>query len=306
MSMPSNAQHFIPVLRSGSWADIGSKQRMEDEHICIDDIARNHLGDPDFESRTPMAFYGVFDGHGGRDAATYIKENLLNFITEYGDFPNGGLRNAVKNAFLKADDALAEPKSCVDMSSGTTALVAMVSGKSLLVANAGDCRAVLGKRWGRTLQLSSDHKLTSSAERKRIESLGGFVEDVYLNGELGVSRALGDWHLKGRGAVYLSPLSAEPEVQELELSEEDEFLIIASDGLWDVVSNESAVGIARRELMSNNDPDSCCRALVTEALRKHSVDNLTVVLVCFSTGPPPKKRFRNSRLRRSTNAASDL
>jgi protein phosphatase 2C family protein 2/3 len=267
---------------------------MEDEHICIDDIA-GYLDNPRLES---MAFYGVFDGHGGSEAVTYVKENLLDFILQDDDFPDGGLEKAIRNAFMKADGALAE----ADMSSGTTALVAMVSGKSLVVANAGDCRAVLGKRGGRVLQMSTDHKPTTSAERSRIESRGGFVDEVgYLNGELEVSRALGDWHLK---ACMSIPLCAEPDVQEVELSEEDEFLIVACDGLWDVVSSESAVGIARRELMSSNDPDRCCRVLVTEALRRHSADNITVVVVCFSARPPQRNLFGNSRLGSSANTAS--
>lgn len=304
MSVPSNVQ--VSVLRSGSWVDTGPKERMEDEHIRVDDILANRLSGREFESWKPMAFYGVFDGHNGSDAATYLKENLLNFILEDVDFSAQGLQKAVKNAFLKADCALAEPESRVDERSGTTALVAMVLGRSLLVANVGDSRAVLGKRWGKAVQLSSDHKPTSSAERSRIESLGGFVEDIYLNGELGVSRALGSWYLKGQKALCSSPLSAEPEVQEMELCEEDEFLVMASDGFWDVISSESAVEIARKELMSNNDPQRCCKVLVAEALRKHSADNLTVVVVCFSAGPPRRKHFGNSKIPRNTVAASVL
>lgn len=160
--------------------------------------------------------------------------------------------------------------------------MAMVSGKSLVVANAGDCRAVLGKRGGIAVEMSTDHKPTTSAERSRIESQGGFVtHDGYLNRMLAVSRALGDMYVKAR-----SPLCADPDVQQVELSEEDEFLVIACDGLWDVMSSESAVAIARRELMSSNDPERCSRVLVTEALSRDAGDNLTVVVVCFSARPP--------------------
>lgn len=276
-----------PMLRSASWAEMGKRESMEDEHIRIDDIA-GYLNNPRFES---MAFYGVFDGHGGSDAARFIKENLLNFTVSNLDPFDGGFGQAFTDAFRKADDAIAK----ANISSGTTALVALVSGKSLVVANAGDCRAVLGKRRRKFVEMSTDHKATSSAEKSRIVSRGGSVDKLgYLNGELEISRALGDWHLK---TCVLSPLIADPEVQEAELSKEDEFLIIASDGLWDVVRSELAVDIARRELMSSNDPQRCCEALVKEALRMHSTDNVTVVVVCFSDQPPQKNVYGNSRLR---------
>lgn len=167
----------------------------------------------------------------------------------------------------------------------------------MLIANAGDCRAVLGKR-GRAVELSRDHKPNSRFERLRIEKLGGYVCDGYLNGQLSVSRALGDWHMKGpKGSA--SPLSAEPELQETILTEEDEFLIMGCDGLWDVMSSQYAVTIARRELMAHNNPELCSRELVREALKMNTCDNLTVVVICFSPNPPPRIEIARSRVRRS-------
>ena len=166
---------------------------------------------------------GVFDGHRGNDVATFVKENLLNLILREGDIDfserGPGIEKALKNAFLKADDALEESI----ISSSTTALVVMGSGKSLVFANADDCRAVLMKKGGIAVDMSTDHKPTMSAERSRVEYLVGFVtEDWYLNNELAVSRALGNLELKKS-----IPLSAEPDVQQ---GEEDEFLVIACDG----------------------------------------------------------------------------
>lgn len=167
----------------------------------------------------------------------------------------------------------------------------------MVVANAGDCRAVLGKR-GRAVELSKDHKPNSPDERARIEKLGGAVYDGYLNGQLSVSRALGDWHMKGpKGSAC--PLSAEPELQERLLAEEDEFMIMGCDGLWDVMSSQSAVTTARKELMLHNDPERCSRELVREALKRHACDNLTVIVVCFSLDPPPRIEIPQSRNRRS-------
>ncbi|XP_024017656.1 probable protein phosphatase 2C 27 [Morus notabilis] len=273
---------FVPIFRSGSCSEIGSKVSMEDEHICIDDLLE-HLG-ATANLTSPGAFYGVFDGHGGTDAALFIKENILRFIVNDVDYPFC-VEKAIKSAFFNADHAFADEGS-LDSSSGTTALTALIFGRTMLIANAGDCRAVLSKR-GRAIELSKDHKPNCISERLRIEKLGGVVYDGYLNGQLSVARALGDWHMKGpKGSSC--PLSAEPELQEAILSEEDEFLILACDGLWDVMSSQCAVTMIRKELMLHNDPERCSRELVREALKRNSRDNLTVVIVCFSLDPPPR------------------
>lgn len=172
--------------------------------------------------------------------------------------------------------------------------------RTMIIANAGDCRAVLGRR-GRAIEMSKDHKPNCISERIRIEKLGGVIYDGYLNGQLSVARALGDWHMKGpKGSAC--PLSAEPELQETLLTEDDEFLIIGCDGLWDVMSSQGAVSMARKELMLHNDPERCSRELVREALKRNTCDNLTVIVVCFSPDPPPRIEIPQSRVRRSISA----
>lgn len=291
---PSKGQsYFEPVFRSGSCAEKGAKQYMEDEHICIDDLVI-HVNEI-AGSTSPAAFYGVFDGHGGTDAALFVRNNILKFITEEPCFPMC-LEKALKNAFLKADYAFADDSS-IDISSGTTALTALMFGRTMIVANVGDCRAVLGKR-GRAFELSKDHKPNTASERLRIEKLGGVIYDGYLNGQLSIARALGDWHMKGpKGSAC--PLSAEPELQETLLSEDDEFLIMGCDGLWDVMSSQCAVTMARKELMLHNDPERCSRELVREALKRNTCDNLTVIIVCFSPDPPPRIEIPSTRICRS-------
>ncbi|GJZ38614.1 probable protein phosphatase 2C 27 isoform X1 [Tanacetum coccineum] len=287
---------FLPVIRSGSCAEKGPKQYMEDEHICIDNLLEFIDGTECLPS--PGGFYGVFDGHGGTDAATYVRQNILKFILEDSQFPVC-LEKAIQNAFVKADHAFADNTS-LDISSGTTALTALVFGRTVVVANAGDCRAVLGKR-GKAFELSNDHKPNCPSEKQRIEHLGGVIYDGYLNGQLSVSRALGDWHMKGpKGSAY--PLSAEPELQQVLLTEDDEFLIIGCDGLWDVMSSQCAVSITRRELMAHNDPERCSRELVREALKRNTCDNLTVIVICFSVDPPLRIEVPQSRVRRSISA----
>ncbi|KAL1547099.1 protein-serine/threonine phosphatase [Salvia divinorum] len=296
-SPPDVKSSFLPIFRSGSCAEKGPKPSMEDVHICIDNLPQ-YLGEV-ADAPLPGAFYGVFDGHGGIDAASFVREKLLKLIVEDSFFPVCHER-AIKSAFLKTDYAFADDSS-LDISSGTTVLTAFISGRKMIVANAGDCRAVLGKR-GRAIEMSKDHKPNHTSERIRIEKLGGAIYDGYLNGQLSVSRALGDWHMKEpKGSA--SPLSADPELQEVLLTEDDEFLILGCDGLWEVMTSQCAVTMVRRELMLHNDPELCSRELVREALKRNTCDNLTVVVICFSPDPPPRIEIAPAgRVRRSISA----
>ncbi|KAA8521478.1 hypothetical protein F0562_012151 [Nyssa sinensis] len=132
---------FNPILRSGAWADIGFRSSMEDVYVCVDNFMHD-FGVKNF-NEGPNAFYGVFDGHGGKHAADFACYHLPRFIVEDEDFPRE-IERAIASAFLQTDTAFAEACS-VDsaIASGTTALAALVVGSSLVVANAGDCRAVL-------------------------------------------------------------------------------------------------------------------------------------------------------------------
>ncbi|MQL89062.1 hypothetical protein Taro_021641 [Colocasia esculenta] len=318
---------FVPNIRSGSFCDIGPRRDMEDEHIRIDDLAL-HLGSV-FSCPKPSAFYGVFDGHGGPDAAAYVRKHVMRLFFRDAGFPQDfqaddrflqEVVSSMRRAFLLADDALADDCT-VSSSTGTTALTALVLGRRviielvlsclilqlpdvscivyvntvlpllifpllcglgrlLVIANVGDCRAVLCRK-GEAVDMSQDHRPIRPSERSRVEECGGYVDDGYVNGMLSVTRVLGDWDLKfPRGAP--SPLIAEPELMQAVLTEEDEFLIIGCDGIWDVMSSQHAVSVVRRGLQRHDDPEKCARELVMEALRLNTFDNLTVIVVCFS------------------------
>ncbi|KAF3453034.1 hypothetical protein FNV43_RR03467 [Rhamnella rubrinervis] len=293
--------NFVPALRSGEWSDIGRRPYMEDTHICIANLAEkfgyNEL------SKENISFYGIFDGHGGKAAAQFVRDHLPRVIVKDADFPLE-LEKVLTRSFMETDAEFARKCSLESsLSSGTTALTAMIFGRSLLVANAGDCRAVLSRR-GRAIVLSKDHNPCCMKERIRIESLGGYVDDGYLNGQLAVTRALGDWHLEGmketgeRGG----PLSAEPELTLMTLTKEDEFLIIGSDGFWEFFSNQNAVDFARKRLQEHNDVRICCKQMVEEALKLGAMDNLTVVMVSFHLEPPENLVVERMRVRRSISA----
>ncbi|XP_059066578.1 probable protein phosphatase 2C 27 [Cryptomeria japonica] len=255
----SNEDKFMPVLRSGSCANIGQRKYMEDEHICVDNLSAYNLRRP---APAAAAFYGIFDGHSGGEASKYVKETILDLILDDPNFPND-VETAITNAFAATENGL---RSAGILKAGTTALMVLVWGRTLFIANAGDCRAVLS-RSGKHINMTTDHKPTNKDERLRIESRGGVISsDGYINGvncQFGVSRGLGDWEFKLESVALnlLSPISADPELNTYELTQEDEFLIIASDGVWDVLKSDFAQEVVRKQLRLCNDPVKCSQEL---------------------------------------------
>ncbi|GLJ41985.1 hypothetical protein SUGI_0869220 [Cryptomeria japonica] len=282
----------MPVLRSGSCANIGQRKYMEDEHICVDNLSAYNLRRP---APAAAAFYGIFDGHSGGEASKYVKETILDLILDDPNFPND-VETAITNAFAATENGL---RSAGILKAGTTALMVLVWGRTLFIANAGDCRAVLS-RSGKHINMTTDHKPTNKDERLRIESRGGVISsDGYINGvncQFGVSRGLGDWEFKLESVALnlLSPISADPELNTYELTQEDEFLIIASDGVWDVLKSDFAQEVVRKQLRLCNDPVKCSQELVRHALKEQSIDNLTVIVICFSSDPPPRMQSTSS------------
>lgn len=141
--------------------------------------------------------------------------------------------------FLDLDDAMRTEDCLKDESSGSTAITVLIRGDQLYAGNAGDSRAIACVA-GHAQPLSIDHKPDDEAEKARIENAGGFVEFKRVNGNLALSRALGDFAFK---ANYDLPpeeqiVTACPEVQTCTLTSEWDFLVLACDGIWDVLQNQ--------------------------------------------------------------------
>jgi hypothetical protein len=137
---------------------------------------------------------------------------------------------------------------------------------------------------------TQDHKPINPAEKERIQNAGGSVMIQRVNGSLAVSRALGDYEYKnveGKGPCE-QLVSPEPEIS-VEPKDEahDEFMVLACDGVWDVMSNEDLVEFIRSRLRITNDLASICNQVIDTCLYKGSRDNMSMVLVTFPACPPP-------------------
>lgn len=175
----------------------GWRIEMEDSHIAID-----------IPSKPDHLFLGVWDGHAGAGAAKYAHDNVIPFLEgtdEWKEYLKGGVENAelvgraMIAAFLMLDEKMKIYQNTTNGhdTSGCTSVTAMVTPKYIICANAGDSRCVMGTKKG-AKALSFDHKPSLPAERQRIDAAGGFVQWNRVDGDLAVSRALGDFGFKNR------------------------------------------------------------------------------------------------------------
>lgn len=223
-----------------------------------------------------QAIFGVYDGHGGVKAAEFAAKNLdKNVVEEVGcKREESEIANAVKRGYLMTDAAFLNEK---DVKGGSCCVTALVSDGNLVVSNAGDCRAVMSVR-GVAEALSSDHRPSRDDERKRIETTGGYVDTFHgvwrIQGSLAVSRGIGDAQLK-------KWVIAEPETNISRIEQDHEFLILASDGLWDKVSNQEAVDIARPFCLGTEKTSllAACKKLVDLSASRGSSDDISVMLI---------------------------
>lgn len=169
---------------------------------------------------------------------------------------------------------------------GCTAVCAAVIGGQIVVANSGDSRAVLC-RGGRAVALSRDHKPTDDDEFARILKAGGVVLEGRVNGSLNLSRALGDMEYKQNPDLPPAEqmVTAVPEIKTEAVQPEDEFLIIACDGIWDVLENQEAVDFVRERLQRGEKPAAICEAMCDHCLAPDTqgigkgCDNMTAMVV---------------------------
>ncbi|GLT84101.1 hypothetical protein SLE2022_023520 [Rubroshorea leprosula] len=249
----------------GMMSIAGRSREMEDA-VSV----RTNLCRPEMNHSRPVHFFAVYDGHGGAHVAASCKERMHVFVEEelmrvdctdekergengssVGEENEGKWRTAMKRSFERMDEVAMNTCACGSVGyrcgchsmevalGGSTAVAVLLTDEHIVVANCGDSRAVLC-RAGKAIPLSFDHKPDRSDELERIRGVGGrviFLNGARVEGILAMSRAIGD--------KYLKPVvTSEPEITFTKREPQDECLILASDGLWDVLSSDLACEVA--------------------------------------------------------------
>ncbi|EXB75204.1 putative protein phosphatase 2C 28 [Morus notabilis] len=217
-----------------------------------------------------LGLYAIFDGHSGRDVAEYLQGRLFDNILSEPDFWTSP-KKAVRKAYEATDDEIL--KKVVGSRGGSTAVTAiLIDQRELIVANAGDSRAVLCRN-GKAKQISVDHEPTK--EKELVESKGGFVTEMpgsvpRVDGQLAMTRAFGDAKLKEH-------ITSEPDIKVENIDDDTEFIILASDGFWKVMSNQEAYN----SIEDMEDAQEAAETLIREALSRKSYGDISCIVVMF-------------------------
>lgn len=277
-------------LRFGVSSMQGWRMEMEDAHCAV--VGLNGLND--------WSFFAVFDGHAGHSVSAHCAEHLLDSITQSDDFRQNAticngqvstdhidrVKSGIREGFLKLDEKMKKLPQVIsgEDKSGSTAVCAIISPSHFFFANCGDSRAVLS-RAGRAHFSTQDHKPINPGEKERIVNAGGSVMIQRVNGSLAVSRALGDYEYKqveGKGPCE-QLVSPEPEITVKERDpEKDEFLILACDGVWDVMTNEDLCDFVRHQLTIQPDLELIASSIIDTCLHKVSGDELCFITLSIS------------------------
>lgn len=195
---------------------------------------------------------------GGEDNALALFQRMLVLKKLVEKKQNGGqVEESDLDNLANAQGGVAAPAPTASetiMQAGCTAVVAVMVGNKLYVGNAGDSRVVLCSGT-KAVAMSFDHKPSDARETKRITAAGGFVTSATgqprVNGNLNLSRAIGDLKYKGDAGRPRSEqvITAEPDIETRDLDPStDRFLVLACDGVWDVMSNQDCVDFVRERL----------------------------------------------------------
>jgi len=243
---------------------IGRRPTMEDTMIICGQFRNNENED----------LFCVFDGHGGQQVASYL---ALVFVTCFAcklEEKESNVLQALRETYTEISVSIESWANYM----GSTALTILIAENTLYLANAGDTRAVIS-RGKKAFRLSLDHKPDLPSELKRIHAVGGSVIDKRAGGVLAVSRAIGDW--------FLHPsVIADPFVNKLKLNDQDEFLIMACDGVWDVITDEEAVRLINKALSDGSGAQQCAETLRDFSLHNGSMDNISIIIILLNHNKP--------------------
>ena len=244
------------------------------------------------------SFFGIYDGHGGKACANYLKDNLHRFIFDSSHFPKKP-KQALLEGFQKAEDEFLNWARENSDNSGSCVLVVMILGGKCYVANTGDSRAIVSShQGGKTVRITKDHKPDDPLEQERIIQAGGTVVthnypvmnsagvrtglnvSRIIPGNIAISRTIGDIEIKNAGVIIHTP-----DIKSFRLTEDFDFIVLASDGIYDKLNDKDVTEYIWKAFeRENNCKDRICSAVedvMKYALIRGSEDNVSVILICF-------------------------
>ena len=251
----------------------GPRPGNEDELTVIENL-NEYLDLP--ESHGKYSFAAVYDGHSGKYTSLYSRAQIHFKASTRPDFISDP-EKAIYESILQVDELVNDIQIKNQFACGTTALSCWIKNKEeIYVANVGDCRGFICRN-SEAIEIAKPHHPDLPDEKARIVNNGGAVvwQGTWrVNGVLAVSRSIGDVNMK----KWVIP---NPDITKFTIQPTDEFMVIASDGLWDVIKPSEMIDIVRSTVKTLGRK-FVCKQLCETALLKNSKDNVTVVIVFFT------------------------
>ncbi|XP_058095849.1 protein phosphatase 2C 57 isoform X2 [Magnolia sinica] len=287
-------------IRWGSSRLQGPREEMEDDVVLRSD------------GLDGFSFAAVFDGHAGFSSVEFLRDELykecvttLQGGSLLSSRDSNTIREAIKKAFANADAKLLNwlEETGKDIESGSTATVMFIGNDMLIISHVGDSCVVMS-RSGKVEVLTNPHRpygnnRVSLQEIRRIREAGGWIVNGRICGDISVSRAFGDMRFKTKKTEMLEKgveegrwtkklisrvqfkgdlVTASPDIYQVALGSDAEFILLASDGLWDYMNSSDAVTFVRNQLRQHGDVQLACEALARAALDRRSQDNVSIVI----------------------------
>lgn len=239
--------------------NVRNREYMEDQGRSVENLG----GDPN------KMIFCIFDGHGGGEVSKFLQEYFHTYMKQllpFDDYFKGFL-----NLFRLLDEKIKSLNVPTMGSTGTVVFIEKIKGKkTIYCANVGDSRCILVNRKG-VMRMSYDDRVDDPKENERIISSGGIIVNERVYGTLMLSRSFGDWAIKSYGVIV------DPHITKIEMTDDDLCLIIASDGVWDVIKDEECTQFFGN---SKNTLD-LCKNIVAESLKRGSQDNISCFAISF-------------------------
>ena len=236
------------------------RQSMEDIGVTL----------PDFIPEKKYSLFGIFDGHGGNDVVKYIKDRLPEIIKTNilnNNSYDNSMETKISLAFNKIDEEL---KFYDSEHTGSTATILLLDENQIYCANVGDSSAFIVYD-NYLKKINIDHKCSDPKEEERIIRSGGKITKNRVMGQLVLSRCLGDLYCKKYGVSNI------PDISINKLERNIKYIVVASDGVWDVVGENDLMNLSK----NRKNADGFCKDLVKLAIDKDSKDNVSCIVISF-------------------------
>ena len=253
--------------------------------------------------------FGVFDGHGGKEVAIFVENHFCQELVKNPNFLANRIEASLRETFLHMDRMIVTKEGqkeltriqkdlpensninlIADIFAGCTAVVGLIKGRTLYVANAGDSRCVLAEE-GKAIEMSHDHKPDLPVEIARITKAGGVVEDGRVMGNINLSRSIGDMEYKKNPS--LSPeeqmITANPDILTHQISQKSDYLILACDGIWDILTCQECADMVYSCARQNKSLRETVETILDHCIAPDvsssgglGCDNMTMILAKFN------------------------